>query len=164
MDADTRRRGDRYGGYLDARGGPEPSGTGPVTPTAPGETGRGRQRILVVDDNVSSAECLAELIKFWGHEARLAHDGALALASAREYRPDVILLDIELPGMDGFSVARALRRDPRFLATTLVAMTGHSSEETTREAIEAGFDRHLVKPLDFDELEDLLARFAGRQG
>jgi len=164
MDSDTGRRADRDNGHTDAKGGQAQPGVGPVTSTARGSAGRGRQRILVVDDNVPSAECLAELIKLWGHETRLAHDGALALDSAREYRPDVILLDIELPSMDGFSIARALRRDPRFLTTILLAMTGHSSEETTREAIDAGFDRHLVKPLELDDLEDLLARLAGRQG
>ena len=164
MDANTGRRGDRDNGHTDSRSGQAQPGAASVTSAANGSPGRGRQRILVVDDNVPSAECLAELIKHWGHETRLAHDGAVALDSAREYRPDVILLDIELPGMDGFAVARALRSDPRFLATTLLAMTGHSSEETTREAIDAGFDRHLVKPLELDDLEDLLARLAGRHG
>lgn len=115
------------------------------------------RRVLIVDDHEDSAEALRLLIGLWGHEARAAHDGTSALAIAAEAWPEVILLDIGLPGMSGYEVARQLRT-AGLGSQWLVAMTGYAREEDRRLALEAGFDEHLVKPVDPDTLRDLLAR------
>ena len=114
-------------------------------------------RILVVDDSVDSAETLGELLKIWGHEVRLAHDGPGAVAAARDYRPEVVLLDIGLPGMDGFAVATQLRKEG-IGGRMLVALTGYGEQQDKDRAHEAGFDHHLVKPIDPDTLQKLLVR------
>ena len=113
-------------------------------------------RILVVDDSVDSAETLGELLRIWGHDVRLAHDGPGAIAAAREYRPEVVLLDIGLPGMDGFAVAAELRKEG-IGGRMLVALTGYSEQQDRDRAQKAGFDHHLVKPIDPDTLQKLLA-------
>jgi CheY-like chemotaxis protein len=114
-------------------------------------------RILVVDDSVDSAETLGELLKIWGHEVHLAHDGPGAVAAARDYRPEVVLLDIGLPGMDGFAVAKELRKEGT-AGRLLVALTGYGEQQDKDRAQKAGFDHHLVKPIDPDTLQKLLAR------
>jgi len=116
------------------------------------------RRILIVDDNVDSADSLAMLLSLTGHNVRTAHDGPSAIQEARAHRPDVILLDIGLPRMDGFEVARRLRQDPDMRAVLLIAMTGYGQEEDRRKTQEAGFDLHLVKPVDADELTRIFAR------
>lgn len=113
-------------------------------------------RILVVDDSLDSAETLGELLKIWGHDVRLAHDGPGAVEAAREYRPDVILLDIGLPGMDGFAVAAELRKE-KLGGRLLVALTGYGEQQDRDRTLKAGFDHHLVKPIDPDTLQKLLA-------
>jgi signal transduction histidine kinase len=113
-------------------------------------------RILVVDDNEDGAETLATLLGLFGHEVRIAHDGAAALAVADEYRPDVILLDIGLPGMDGYEVARRLRDRDEFRATRLIALTGWGQDADRERSRSAGFDLHLVKPVDPGKLRELL--------
>ena len=113
-------------------------------------------RILVVDDSIDSAETLGELLKIWGHDVRLAHDGESALVAAREYRPEDVLLDIGLPGMDGFAVAQELRKDG-LGGRLLVALTGYGEQRDRDRAQAAGFDRHLVNPIDPDSLQKLLA-------
>ena len=113
-------------------------------------------RILVVDDSVDSAETLAELLKIWGHDVRLAHDGPGAVAAARDYRPEVVLLDIGLPGMDGFAVAAQLRKEG-IGGRMLVALTGYGEKQDRDKARQVGFDHHLVKPIDPDILQKLLA-------
>jgi two-component system CheB/CheR fusion protein len=115
------------------------------------------RRFLVVDDNVDSAESLAELLSLNGHEVRTSHDGADALRAAQAQRPDVILLDIGLPQLDGYEVARRLRRLPDFQAVTLIAMTGYGQEEDRSRARDAGFDHHLVKPVGFEDIAGLLS-------
>jgi CheY-like chemotaxis protein len=110
-----------------------------------------------VDDNVAAADMLAALLRLWGHEVRLAYNGPEALAAAAEYRPDLVLLDIGLPLMSGYEVARRLRGQLRLHQTTLVAVTGYGQEEDRRRSQEAGFDRHLTKPVDADSLQALLA-------
>ena len=110
----------------------------------------------MVDDSHDSAETLGELLKIWGHDVRLAHDGPSAIAAAREYRPEVILLDIGLPGMDGFAVAKELRKEGT-VGRLLVALTGYSEQKDRDRALRAGFDHHLVKPIDPDALQKLLA-------
>jgi CheY-like chemotaxis protein len=114
-------------------------------------------RILVVDDSVDSAETLGELLKIWGHDVRLAHDGPGAVTAAREYKPEVVLLDIGLPGMDGFAVATELRKQ-NLAGRMLVALTGYGEQQDKDRAQKAGFDHHLTKPIDPDTLQKLLAR------
>jgi CheY-like chemotaxis protein len=114
-------------------------------------------RILVVDDNVDSAESLAMLMKVLGHDVGIAHDGPTALEAALEYRPSVVLLDIGLPGFDGYEVAKRIQRQPSLDSVVLVAMTGYGKESDRQLAKEAGFDHHLVKPASFEQLQKLLA-------
>lgn len=92
-----------------------------------------------------------------GQETRTEHDGPSALAAATEFRPDVVLLDIAMPGMDGYEVARRMRRNGNGLTAVLVALTGFGQEEDRRRAFEAGFDHHLVKPTSVDALRQLLS-------
>ena len=114
-------------------------------------------RILVVDDSVDSAETLGELLKIWGHDVHLAHDGPGAVTAAREYKPEVVLLDIGLPGMDGFAVATELRKEG-LGGRMLVALTGYGEQQDKDRAQKAGFDHHLTKPIDPDTLQKLLVR------
>lgn len=124
-----------------------------------------RRRVLVVDDNRDSAESLAMLLRVRGHEVRTAYDGQQGLAAAEDYRPGVIILDIGLPGLDGYGVARALRATPIFRDALLVALTGYGAEEDRRACYRAGFDAHLVKPVDLVPLFGLLeAEGAGTDG
>ena len=112
--------------------------------------------MLVVDDNVDSAEILAKLLRMPGHDVRTAYTGPTALEAAAAHPPDVVLLDIGLPGLNGYEVARRLRLDPQLKGVRLVAMTGYGDEADRRLAQEAGFDRHVVKPVDFPKVEELL--------
>jgi CheY-like chemotaxis protein len=114
-------------------------------------------KILVVDDSIDSAETLGELLRIWGHDVRMAHDGPAALAAARDYRPEIVLLDIGLPGMDGFAVAAQLRQEG-LGGRMLVALTGYGEQQDRERAQKAGFDHHLVKPIDPDTLQKLLVR------
>ncbi len=114
------------------------------------------RRVLVVDDNVDAARAFAEVASLWKHDVRVASNGAAALELAKSYHPDVVLLDIGLPGMSGYQVAKQLRREPEFAKTLLVAVTGYGQEEDRRRSREAGFNHHLVKPVAPDELHDLL--------
>ena len=117
-------------------------------------------RILVVDDSRDAAAMLSLFLRGLGHEVHLAHDGPMALEAAREHRPDVVLLDIGLPHVDGYEVARRLRQEPDTREAFLVAMTGFGQEEDRRRSREAGFDQHLVKPVDPNELQKLLGHRA----
>jgi PAS domain S-box-containing protein len=119
------------------------------------------RRILVVEDNRDSAESLSMLLTLAGHEVRVAHDGASAIAAARDYRPQVILLDIGLPGMDGFEAARRLRGEPGLDGTLLVAMTGYGQAQDRQRSKSAGFDRHLTKPVEPGVLYGLLREPGG---
>jgi PAS domain S-box-containing protein len=115
-------------------------------------------RVLIIEDNRDAAESLRLLLQVSGHEAAAAHTGAEGVTTAREFRPDVVLCDIGLPGgMDGYDVARALRADPELSAVTLLALSGYGQEEDRRRARQAGFDRHLTKPVDPQALMELLA-------
>jgi len=109
-------------------------------------------RILVVDDNEDSAESLATLLRFGGHETAIAHDGPEALAVAERFLPQVAILDVGLPTFSGHEVCRLLRARPWGRAIFIVALTGWGQEEDRRKSIEAGFDDHFVKPLDSDKL------------
>jgi PAS domain S-box-containing protein len=114
------------------------------------------RRILVVDDNRSNAESLEVLLRAMGQEVYTAFDGATALEIARQHHPDVVLLDIGLPGIDGYEVARRCREEPELARMTLVAMTGYGQDSDRRRSQEAGFNAHLVKPVDREELRLLL--------
>lgn len=114
-------------------------------------------RILVVDDNQDAAASLATLLRLKGHEIQKAHDGVEAIQTAATFRPNVVLLDIGLPKMNGYEVAAQLRQHPRDGKVTLVALTGWGRGEDKRRALEAGFDHHLTKPVEPADLDKLLA-------
>jgi PAS domain S-box-containing protein len=120
-----------------------------------------RLRILVVDDNVDAAATLAMLLEACGYEVMTEHDSLRALERAMQERPDAALLDIGLPEMDGNELARRLRADPRTRQALLVAVTGYGQEQDRRAALEAGFDHHMVKPVDLDRLASILAERIG---
>jgi PAS domain S-box-containing protein len=122
----------------------------PVVPSAP-------RHILVVDDNMDAAESLAVLLRLEGHEVRVAPDGPAALAAAQADPPEMVVLDLGMPGMDGFEVARRLRAEPGSDGVLLVALTGWAQEEDRRRCYEAGFDGHLPKPVEWDALRQFLA-------
>jgi CheY-like chemotaxis protein len=117
-----------------------------------------RLRILIVDENVDTARILGVLCEEMGHECKFAYDGVAALEAARRLQPDVILLDLGLPRMDGFEVARQLRADPAFRDLLIIAVTGFASEEDRQRSREVGIDHHLVKPADPAFIESLLRR------
>ena len=116
-----------------------------------------RRRILVVDDNIDAAESLALMLGYLGHETIVAHDGPSTLEAAAAFQPELVLLDIGLPGLDGYEVARRLRAERTLRGAILVALTGYGQEEDRRRARRAGFDHHLTKPVDHDRLITLIA-------
>ncbi len=117
-----------------------------------------RHRVLVVEDNLYAAKSFATLLRLDGHDVQIAHDGNQALELAAQFYPDVILLDIGLPGIDGYEVARRLRKMPEFRETQIIALTGYGQPEDRRRSREAGIDHHLVKPVKIDFVRALLAR------
>jgi CheY-like chemotaxis protein/two-component sensor histidine kinase len=133
---------------------PAPPPTDAATPTP------GSLRVLFVDDNADMRVITLRLLESYGYQVRMAYDGPSALETALEYRPDVMLLDIGLPGMDGYEVARRISQDLALQNLVLVAVTGYGLESDRLRAQEAGFDHHLVKPVDFDALLGLLATIA----
>ena len=125
--------------------------------------GSGRPRILIIEDNVDAAETLREALELGDHEVRVAYNGPEGLAMARKLRPDIVLCDLGLPGIDGFDVARAIRADEALRGTFLVALSGYAQPEDRRRSSEAGFDRHIAKPPRLSALEALIAAVvAGR--
>lgn len=170
----VRRLVEMHGGTVDVESPGPGQGTtftlclpvaGPIEPARPiaadgaeGQPPR-RLRILVVDDNIDGAESLAMLLRLSGHETLTAHTGPEALATARSFQPDLIFLDIGLPGMDGYEVATRLRTEER-PRSVLVALTGWGSEEDRRRSKKVGFDHHLTKPVDSEELDKLLGQLA----
>jgi CheY-like chemotaxis protein len=118
-------------------------------------------RVLVVEDDPTTAAALAAFLRWHGHEVEVAGDGQAALESARACSPDVALLDIGLPGIDGHAVARELRQLKGEKRPLLVATTGHATAEDFARSEAAGIDLHLVKPVDATQLERLLERFRG---
>jgi CheY-like chemotaxis protein len=115
------------------------------------------RRILVVDDNVDGAAALAATLRASGHEVHIAHDGLSALLSARRMRPEFLVLDLSMKGLDGFQVAILLRADPEFDAMRIIALTGHPEDDYRMRSQKAGINHHLVKPVDPEVLERLLA-------
>ena len=125
-------------------------------------TGVAARKILVVDDDVDVAESLSLWLHDWGHDVRIAHTGEQALAEARAFRPELLLIDVGLPGMNGHEAARKLRELPEIDDAMLVAVTGYGQEDDRRMSREAGFDRHCVKPLTPQDLTSLLAALKRR--
>jgi CheY-like chemotaxis protein len=113
--------------------------------------------VVVVDDNQDAAESLETLLVLWGHQARSAQDGPSALALVAEFQPEIILLDIGLPGMDGYEVARQIRALPAGRNALIVAVTGYGRSSDRLQSQEAGFDHHLVKPVQPEVLQELIA-------
>jgi CheY-like chemotaxis protein len=120
------------------------------------ESGQVR-RILVVDDNRDAADSLGVVLALHGMETRTAHDGFAALEALDEFRPSVILLDLGLPGIDGYEVAQRVRQHPHGRRATIIALTGWGQERDRQRSAAVGFDHHLVKPVDTEALRQLLA-------
>ena len=121
------------------------------------------RKVLVVDDNVDSAVSLRMLLEMEGHQVEVAHDGPTALEKVEQFQPDVALLDIGLPGMDGYQLARELRHRPLGNGIWLVAVSGYGHDEHRHTAEEAGFDRYLVKPVDAEVFREFLDSLPQRQ-
>ena len=130
---------------------PQPPPIETVKPTKP------VLRVLIFDDNVDAATALELLLQKSGHLVRVAHTGPTGLAAAVDFRPDVVLLDIGLPELDGWKVAERIRQKPILNGTVLVAMTGYGQISDLQHSQNAGFDHHFVKPVDFGKLRQVLA-------
>jgi CheY-like chemotaxis protein len=132
----------------------EPPGSRPVGWSASPAPVR---RVLVVEDNPDTAETLREMLLLWNHDVEVAHDGRTGVEKARAFHPDIVLCDIGLPEMDGYEVARTIRADPALADTYLVAVTGYALPDDRRRAAEAGFSKHLAKPVAVDVIEDVVS-------
>jgi PAS domain S-box-containing protein len=167
----ARRIAELHGGTLEARSEGEnrgseftlrlPLAAGAPQAAAPAASAAARtaaRRVLIVDDNADAAVTLELLLQSLGHETRVAHDGAAALEAAARFRPDIVLLDIGLPGIDGYEVARRLREANPERPLRIVAVTGWGAEADRRRSEQAGFDLHLVKPLDPEALSQALEK------
>lgn len=129
----------------------------PALPAAPAAAGRARLRILVVDDNRDAAESLSLILQLRGHATLVAHDGPRGIEAARSLRPDVVFLDIGMPGMDGYAVARAIRALDGMADARIVALSGWGAPDDLRRSRAAGFDDHLTKPAVLDAVDRVLA-------
>jgi CheY-like chemotaxis protein len=127
----------------------------PLPPSVAPVSGGGL-RVLVVDDNRDSADSLAMLLDMKGHDARVAYDGESALAAARAFLPQLVLTDLAMPNVDGFGLLRELRSNPLLSLTRVVAMSGFGQASDREQSLAAGFDAHLVKPLEIGVLDSLL--------
>ncbi len=173
----VRRLVELYGGRVEARSAgvgkgsdfvvrlPALAPAADATPTLRGApvdepSATSRLKVLVVEDNRDSAEVLATIVELWGHEVRTAFDAPAALHVLDGWRPDVIVSDLGLPQMDGFELARRLREPNARCGAVLIALSGYGRDEDKRAARDAGFDHHLVKPPDLNELADLLEQIA----
>ncbi|MDB5944722.1 MAG: putative histidine kinase, hybrid, partial [Ramlibacter sp.] len=117
-------------------------------------------RVLLADDNVDAADTMSAMLEMSGHEVRTVYSGRAVLQEAPAFAPEVMLLDIGMPGMSGYEVAQRLRADAHYERTVLVALTGWGSESDRAQALDAGFDHHLTKPVDHLVLERLLRQLA----
>jgi signal transduction histidine kinase len=135
-----------------------------TAPPLPGEAGRGvrptGRRILLVEDNVDAAESLTLMLDFKGHATRMAHSGPQALEVAREFGPEIVFLDIGLPGMSGYEVAKHFREDATLADIVLVALTGWGSDDDKKKAADAGFDHHMTKPVQAADMERVIEAMA----
>jgi len=168
----ARRLVELHGGAIEARSAGAGMGSEFVVKLPVADPGRGatemtdapeqsggapKRRILIVDDNRDAAASMAMILELMGHQVQTAHDGLAALEAAAAFWPDVILLDIGLPRLNGYEVAREVRQQPWGGQVILIAVTGWGQEEDKRRALEAGCDYHLTKPIDPDGLAKLLA-------
>jgi len=131
---------------------PPPEAAAPTAPTPPS----GTRRVLVIEDNDDARETLRDVLELWGHEVEVAADGSLGLDLALSLHPEIALVDIGLPGLDGYEVARRVRAAEDGASMRMIALTGYGQPEDRRRALEAGFDSHLVKPVDLEMLSTLL--------
>ena len=140
--------------------GEQSSATAPAERSEPqaGGAGQRRRRILVVDDHRDAARVLGLLLDSLGHEVKTANDGRQALEAISAFHPEIVFLDIGLPQLDGYEVARRVRELPDLRGTKLIALTGWSHSDDRRRTREAGFDHHLVKPVAVKTLKELLAQ------
>jgi CheY-like chemotaxis protein len=160
---EARRDGPGRGSEFVVRlpaGAPDRPPPGPPAGGSGGRAAAARWRVLIADDNRDGAASLALLLTLTGNEAHTAHDGQEAVEKAAALRPDVILLDIGMPKLNGYDACRRIREQPWGRAVVLVAVTGWGQDEDKRRSREAGFDHHLVKPVDADALQELLAGLA----
>ena len=136
-----------------------------LPPPVPRRAGRhdGALKVLIVDDNLDAADSLAVMLSFGGHDVATANSGPAALAQQASFDPDVVLLDIGMPGMNGYEVAEQWRDKPGGERALLIALTGWGQEEDKRRAMAAGFDRHLTKPVDPTDLHAVLDAAASRR-
>lgn len=116
-------------------------------------------RILVVDDNADAAESLSRLLRLTGHETRAVFDGPSALEAVGGFQPHLVLLDLGLPEMDGYEVARRIREIPEMAGARLIAVSGYGETEHRQRSAEAGFDQHLTKPVNLDALLSMIGNF-----
>jgi CheY-like chemotaxis protein len=124
------------------------------------EARRDELKVLVIEDNRDASDSLRDMLEIFGYRVELAYNGLVGVEAARRFQPDIVLCDIGLPGMDGFEVARRIRKEPDLSAVVLVALTGYGQEEDRRKTYEAGFDLHLVKPVDPEKLQNLLETYS----
>lgn len=174
----VKRLTEMHGGSIEARSDGEGQGSEfivrlPIVnrPAVAQEAGSGvatdsqaQRRVLIVDDNRDSAESLAMLLEITGNKTYMAHDGLEALEQVEEYRPEVVLLDIGLPMLDGHEVCRRVREQPWGKDIVVIALTGWGQDDDRRKSEEAGFNGHLVKPVDYDKLLELLASLTTNAG
>jgi PAS domain S-box-containing protein len=131
-------------------------------PSTAAEPSSQTSRVLVVDDNIDGAETVAMTLRLSGYDVQVAYSGLAALTAVEKYQPNIVILDIGLPEMDGYEIARRLRQRPQLANIWLIAMTGYGQESDRQRSKEAGFDYHLVKPVDLQKLEELLARLTNQ--
>jgi CheY-like chemotaxis protein len=120
-------------------------------------------RVLVVEDHREAAHSLQELLEAWGHRVAVVYTGPAGVEAARQLRPDVVLCDLGLPGLDGYGVATALRRGPNALPLRMIAISAYGQEAYQRRSLESGFDLHMTKPIDLDHLKRLLTTAAPKR-
>jgi CheY-like chemotaxis protein len=135
------------------------AGPAPEPPTTEQRAVASNHRILLIDDRRDGILPLKKMLKMLGQEVETAENGKSGLEKARRFHPELVLCDIGLPDMNGYEVARAMRSDPTLRSTYLVAVTGYGQEEDRRNALEAGFDDHITKPVAKNQLESLLVTF-----
>ena len=152
-------KGSEFIVHLPLAEGPATAAEEPVAETAAPVS----MRVLVVDDNQDAADSLGMVLKFLGTDVRVCHDGPSALEMLGTFRPDLVLLDLGMPGMDGYEVARRIRQNPEYRDLTLIALTGWGQEDDRRRSRSAGFDHHLIKPAGVDALRALMTTM-GRRG
>lgn len=121
-------------------------------------------QLLVVDDNRDAADAMVMAAQVLGHEAVAVYDGGAALDLLDSYRPDLMILDLSMPGMDGYTLATAIRGRPEFASTPLVALSGFGADADRQRALQSGFDLHTLKPMEIDTLEQLLLRVQREPG